>query len=140
MIYYDIPLNKMLEMQKKKNTIMVWKYYEGFVFALLLSAVSLSFNMAGFEFIKGKLHQQDGNDSSSAEKASYGSYSVKEFCRVLGYTSLLSLLTSPFVYPFDTMLRQVQVNGGRGYNNKFDSGIELMKSLIMNRNIKGMYR
>lgn len=136
MLYYDIPLNKMLEMQKKKSSILFSKYYEGFAYALLLSTISLSVNMVGFTLIKNKIQ----GSSSQEENKQAKSFSFKEFFRVLGYTSALALLASPLVYPFDTLLRQVQVNGGHGYANKFESGVEAIKSLIVKRNVKGMYR
>lgn len=134
MLYYDIPLNKMLEMQNKQKSFLVSKYYEGFAYACLASVVSLSVNMLGFAFIRDKLEQK------TEDKERNWKYSVRQFFKVVGYTSVLTLLTSPFVYPFDTLLRQVQVNGGRGYNNKFESGYEAMKSLILKRNVKGMYK
>ena len=133
MLYYDIPLNKMLEMQKKKNNLLVSKYYEGFACALLLSTVSLSANMIGFAFIKDKV-------INSKENGNNVKYSVGNFLKLIGYTSALTILTSPLVYPFDTLLRQIQVNGGRGYNNKFERGLDNFKSMILGRNIKGMYR
>lgn len=130
MIYYDIPLNQMLEMQKKTGGIALSKYYEGFSYALLLSTIGLSLNMVGFSLIRDKVANGSDNKRSS----------VPGFFKLLGYTSALTLVTSPFVYPFDTLLRHVQVNGGRGYNNKFDRGYDYVKSLISGKSVKGMYR
>lgn len=131
MIYSDIPLNKMMETQKDKNQILVSKYYEGFSYALLLSTVSCFTNMIGFAFIRDKLaHKSEENKE----------YSIKSFFRLLGYTSTMAFLTSPFIYPFDTLLRQVQINGARGYNLKYEKSSEISRSLFGGKNIKNFYR
>jgi len=131
MINYNIPINKMIEEQKNKNQILFSKYYEGFAYALLLSSVNLFTNMIGFAFIKDKL----SNNREENKK-----YSLTNFLKLLGYTTALSILTSPFIYPFDTILRIIQVNGGRGFLNKIDSGRELTSDIIIKRNLKPYYR
>lgn len=133
MIFYDIPLDKMMEMQKKKSGFLVSKYYEGFSFALMLSSISLVANMTGFEFIRNKVQNSRSDDAANK-------YSASNFFKLIGYTSALTIITSPIIYPFDTLLRQNQVNGARGYNNKFDNGFHNLRNLILKWNVKGMYR
>lgn len=130
MIYYDIPLNKMLENQKSKNQFLFSKYYEGFSYALLLSIVSCFFNMIGFSIIYEKLSNKVENNN----------YSIDHYISLIGYTSSLAILTSPFIYPFDTLLRHAQVNGGRGYVNRNEMKLDGLKNLIKVKNIGNYFK
>lgn len=125
MIYYDIPVTKMLESQKEKNQLLVSKYYEKVSFALMLSTMTCFTNMIGFAFIRDKIESNNRENKQ---------YSIENFFKLLGMTTTLTILTSPIIYPFDTMLKQMQVNGARGYNLKYSNNNEGIKQFMAAKN------
>lgn len=124
LIYNDASLKRILDNKlESNNNIFRWKYYDKFSMAICLSGLSTFFNMSGFSLIKNRIKEDKNNEINFTNK----------FCNTLGYTSLLTIITSPIIYPFDTLLRQMQVDGGRGYYKKYENlrdGLNQMKIKI----------
>ena len=117
LIYSDASLKKIQEEKKDNQSSFRWKYYEKFPIAVLLSGFSTFFNMIGFSLIRNQL-EKDKNKENNQTSLAVG------FVKMLGMTSALTMVTSPLIYPFDTLLRQMQVDGGRGYMKKYENSKE----------------
>ena len=125
MIYNNVPLNKIVESQVYKNQLFFVKYYDNFSLALIYSTISCTVNMLGFSLIKNKVSKNNQEEKKN--------YSFGSFIKLLGYTSTLTLFTSPIIYPFESILKKFQVNGGRGYNLIFQDNKEGFKICYGNR-------
>jgi hypothetical protein len=119
LIYNDFNLKKILDKKiEYNNQVFRYKYYEKFPIAILSSGISTFFNMLGFSLIRKQL-EKDSNKSSS-------SY-LYDFIKTLGLTSTLSIIISPIVYPFDSFLKQMQVDGARGYMKKYENNEDALR-------------
>jgi len=134
LIYNDSSLKKILDNKIEDNQkIFRWKYYEKFPHAIFCSGLSTFLNMLGFSLIRNKLEK---DSDSSSNKSNY----FKDFIKTVGLTSALSMIISPIIYPFDTILRQLQVNGGRGYMKKYEKSADAIHYLKDHVSNKDLYR
>jgi solute carrier family 25 (mitochondrial phosphate transporter), member 23/24/25/41 len=103
-----------------KDFILV-KYYHGLIPAALQSIVFSSSTLLGYQMIY-RFNQSDNK---------------KSFMTTLGGPSLVALVASVLSYPFDTLKRQMQVNGARGFKSQLG---DLNQSLVNLRlNLKSYY-
>ena len=78
---------------------------------------------------------------SSLVKAEEGKQSfTTTFMQRLGPSMLSSLLISTLLYPFDTLKRCAQVNGGKGQLLLYRNNSEVYSKFVANHGFLGLYR
>jgi solute carrier family 25 phosphate transporter 23/24/25/41 len=95
------------------------KYYHGFLPAALQSIVFSSITLLGYQFIS---RSNQGNSSISS---------------ITG-PSIVAFIASTISYPFDTIKRQMQVNGARGFKLQYNDILQLLVEL--RSDVKTFYR
>lgn len=63
---------------------------------------------------------------------------IVKYWKLFGCMGLLGLVSSVLTYPLDTIKRQIQVNGSKGYSYEYLSITQAYTYML--RNVKEMYR
>lgn len=97
------------QMKKPQVEFFLRKYYLGLPAALFQSLIFSTLTLCGYQLLQYKL-----------ENLPVGEHMIKEnymirYIKIFGATSLIGFIASVCSYPFDTLKRQFQVNGARGY-------------------------
>lgn len=98
------------------NNFILKKYYHGLGPAAIQSLVFSSATLLGYQMIY-RFNKSDNE---------------KSYMITLGGPSLVAFVASVLSYPFDTLKRQMQVNGARGFQSKFGDLNQSMINLRLN--------
>jgi hypothetical protein len=112
------------------NPLFFTKYYIGFPLALYESLVFSTITLCGYQLLFNYT-----NTSNKVENES----NFHKYFRVVGGTSLIALIASICAYPFDTMKRQYQVNGAKGFKNLYKYTSEAM-SIVYHKGYSECYK
>jgi hypothetical protein len=98
------------------------KYFNGFTISLYQSALFSTITLLGYQAMPSIPYFQ-----------SYGESQFRKSLKTFTGTSIIALMASIVSYPFDTIKRQVQVNGAKGYKLVYkNNSSEPIKLLIAN--------
>lgn len=106
----NVPKDKIIKPKKESPII---KYYTGLPAAFYQSVVYSTISLIGYQFI------YDNINSSKNEKF-----------KTLMLTSLVGLVSAAVSYPFDTLKRQIMVNGANGYQLEYKYFYEAMNKFF----------
>lgn len=91
------------------NKFAFTKFYKGFSFALIGNLPYSVSSLMLFDYF------YKSGEAKSFEKTDSFFY---KYYTLFGYSLIINCLISVIIYPFDTLKRKFQVNGGIGYSNE----------------------
>lgn len=117
-----------------KNFSNLMKLYKGYSFALISNFLYWSITFCSFDKINRFVNKITSKQEIDNVYSDFGS----KIAALFTGGALTTALASVFVYPFDTIKKKLQVNGGFGFEHKYSNGRECIMANL--KDFKGLYR
>lgn len=96
------------------------KFFVGFPLAFYESLLFSTVTLTGYQILYNYIKLTKNDNESHMNK----------YIRMFGASSLIALIASTVAYPLDTVKRQMQVNGAKGFKNEFRYSSDALQKVI----------
>ena len=98
--------------------------YKGIEIAMVAQVLRALLMFPVYDIMRSSKHLQP-------EQSGQSNYIINNFKEKLGVSFVSAMLIAAIVYPLDTVKRNVQVNGGRGYFKTYQNSFHCFRELVI---------